>query len=159
MSTTRDYEVEEVRPEPPPPTWWDRVEQGLRRFAPPALRVVIGLVFVWFGLLKVVDRSPVAELLSATLPFVPQGLLLPALGSVEVLLGAALVIGRFRRITLVVTGGHLAGTFLVFVTAPSLAWSDGNPLLLTADGEFVLKNLVLLCAVLMLLGHRRPDGR
>ncbi|WP_433272045.1 DoxX family protein [Actinosynnema sp. CS-041913] len=154
MSTTQDYEVQEFRPEPPPP-WWDRLEQRLRQHAPTALRVSIGLVFVWFGLLKAIGQSPVADLVHATLPFLSQGLLMPVLGGVEVVLGVALVIGRPRRVTLVAVGAHLAGTFLVFVNAPALSWSDGNPLLLTANGEFVLKNVVLICAVLMLLGHRR----
>lgn len=154
MSTTKDVEVDL---EAAPPRRWDRFEEFLRQVAPTALRVSIGLLFVWFGLLKVVGQSPVADLVHATLPWVSRGFLLPALGAVEVVLGIALLVGRPRRITLVVTGAHLLGTFLVFVQAPSLAWSDGNPLLLTATGEFVLKNLVLVCAVLLLLGLRRRN--
>ncbi|GAA0208041.1 hypothetical protein GCM10010492_02050 [Saccharothrix mutabilis subsp. mutabilis] len=153
MSTTKDFEVEEVGSVPP--QRWDRFEAFLRQVAPTALRLSIGLLFVWFGLLKVVGRSPVADLVHATLPWVSRGFLLPALGAVEVVLGIALLLGKPHRTTLVVTAAHLVGTFLVFVQAPSLAWSDGNPLLLTATGEFVLKNLVLVCAVLLLLGLRR----
>ena len=39
--------------------------------------------------------------------------------------------------------GHLAGTFLVLIMQPQLAFQDGNPLLLTTIGEFVVKNVVL----------------
>ena len=39
------------------------------------------------------------------------------------------------------------------VVAPDLMFSDGNPLLLTADGEFVAKNVVLIAATLVLIGH------
>ncbi|MEU4804674.1 DoxX family protein [Actinosynnema sp. NPDC023587] len=158
MSTTRDYEVEEVVPDPPA-TWWDRAEHRVRTVAPTALRLVIGLVFLWFGVLKVVGESPVADLVHATLPWVSRDLLLPALGVVEVVMGLALVVGRPRRTTLVAVGLHLAGTFLVFLQAPALTWVDGNPLLLTANGEFVLKNLVLIAAVLVLLGHGRRTTR
>ncbi|MBB5960146.1 putative membrane protein YphA (DoxX/SURF4 family) [Saccharothrix tamanrassetensis] len=157
MSTTRNYGVEEIKPDPPP--WWDRLEQRLRQYAPTALRVSIGLVFVWFGLLKAIGESPVADLVHATVPFVSEGLLMPVLGVVEIVLGVALMIGHPRRLALIAVAGHLAGTFLVFVNAPTLSWSDGNPLLLTANGEFVLKNVVLICAVLMLLGHRRTVRR
>ncbi|MEJ2852892.1 MULTISPECIES: DoxX family protein [unclassified Saccharothrix] len=153
MSATRDFDLERV--EAAPPRRWDRIEGLLGQVAPTALRVSIGLLFVWFGLLKVVGRSPVADLVHATLPWVSRDVLLPTLGAVEVVLGIALLVGKPRRTTLVVTAAHLAGTFLVFAQAPSLAWSDGNPLLLTATGEFVLKNLVLVCAVLLLLGLRR----
>ncbi|CCH30037.1 DoxX family protein [Actinosynnema sp. NPDC047251] len=158
MSTTRDYEVEEVTPDPPR-TWWDRFEHRVRKVAPTALRIAIGLVFVWFGALKVVGESPVADLVHATLPWVSRGLLLPVLGGVEVALGVALLIGRPWRATLVAVGLHLVGTFLVFLQAPALTWTDGNPLLLTANGEFVLKNLVLVGAVLMLLAHGRTTAR
>ena len=41
---------------------------------------------------------------------------------------------------------QMAGTFLVLVVQPDVAFTDGNPLLLTVEGEFVIKNLVLLSA-------------
>jgi uncharacterized membrane protein YkgB len=40
----------------------------------------------------------------------------------------------------------LIGTFLVLIIQPDVAFKDGNPLLLTVEGEFVIKNLVLLSA-------------
>jgi putative oxidoreductase len=44
----------------------------------------------------------------------------------------------------------MMGTFLVLVIQPEVAFQDGNPLLLTTEGEFVIKNLVLLSAGLMI---------
>ncbi|MEU5691938.1 DoxX family protein [Actinosynnema sp. NPDC020468] len=129
----------------------------LDRYAMPALRWAIGLVFVWFGLLKVIGESPVAELVKATLPFVPGGFLLPALGWFEIALGLVLVWGRFRGPALTVAAAHLVGTFLVFLQAPGMVVVGGNPLLLTASGEFVLKNLVLICALAVLT--REPETR
>jgi uncharacterized membrane protein YphA (DoxX/SURF4 family) len=125
----------------------------LDRWAGPALRVSIGVVFVWFGVLKVIGSSPVGYLVSAAVPWVDQGFLVPALGWFEVVLGAVLLIGRLPRLTLVAAAVHLAGTFVVFVQAPALMMTDGNPLLLTTNGEFVLKNVVLICAALVLLGR------
>ncbi|MGM1058614.1 DoxX family membrane protein [Saccharothrix sp. Mg75] len=129
----------------------------LDRWAAPALRVSIAVVFVWFGVLKVTGDSPVAELVGAAVPWVDRGVLVPALGWFEVVLGVALLLGRLPRLTLVVVAVHLAGTFVVFVRAPALVVIGGNPLLLTANGEFVLKNVVLICAALVLLG--RASGR
>lgn len=40
--------------------------------------------------------------------------------------------------------------------APALMFSDSNPLLLTADGEFVAKNSVLIAAALVLITHTSP---
>jgi len=47
---------------------------------------------------------------------------------------------------------HLAGTFIAISLAPSLFFLHSNPLVLTANGEFVLKNLVLLTAGLVIGG-------
>ena len=41
---------------------------------------------------------------------------------------------------------QLAGTFMVLFVRPQDAFQEGNPLLLTDKGEFVIKNLVLASA-------------
>jgi putative oxidoreductase len=124
-----------------------------RRYGPVALRLSLALVFVWFGALKLTGDSPVAGLIGATLPFLDPDITVPALGLVEVVLGVALAVGRAPRVVLLVLAGHLTGTFLSFLTAPQFMFDGGNPLLLTADGEFVLKNLVLISAALVLIGR------
>jgi hypothetical protein len=50
----------------------------------------------------------------------------------------------------------MAGTFLVLVTLPAVAFQQANPLLLTAVGEFVVKNVVLLSAGLVVASGVRP---
>jgi putative oxidoreductase len=135
----------------------DRAVELNVRFAPIALRMSLAVVFVWFGALKIVGHSPVHDLLVATLPFIPADVVVPALGVVEVVLGLAVASGIFRRITLLVLVGHLAGTFLTFVTATALMFQHANPLTLTSNGEFVMKNLVLISAALVLIAvYSRP---
>jgi uncharacterized membrane protein YphA (DoxX/SURF4 family) len=133
----------------------DAVADRCRQHGPLALRLSLALVFVWFGGLKLAGATPVAGLISATLPFLSSDLTVPALGFVEVVLGLAVLTGRAPRVTLLALAAHLTGTFLTFVTAPQLMVDGGNPLLLTADGEFVLKNLVLISAALVLVGAGR----
>jgi uncharacterized membrane protein YkgB len=41
------------------------------------------------------------------------------------------------------------GTLLVFFVLPDVAFQDGNPLKLTVEGEFVVKNMVLLAAAMV----------
>jgi putative oxidoreductase len=130
----------------------DRAVEVNQQIAPTLLRLSLATVFVWFGALKLVGSSPVHELIAATLPFVDADISVPVLGVVEIVLGLALASGIFPRITLLVLSGHLAGTFLTFVTASELMWT-GNLLNLTADGEFVVKNLVLITSALVLIGH------
>jgi putative oxidoreductase len=129
------------------------VAQRLRPFTLTALRVLLGLLFVWFGGLKIVGRSPVAGLVSRTLPFADPHLVLFTLGTAEVALGLLLMSGALVRVALPALLMHLGGTLTTFVVAPDLMFSGGNPLLLTADGEFVAKNVVLIAATLVLIGH------
>jgi putative oxidoreductase len=138
----------------------DRAVEVNQRIAPTLLRLALAVVFVWFGALKLVGSSPVHDLIAATLPFVDPGVSVPVLGVVEIVLGLALAAGVLPRITLLVLAGHLAGTFLTFVTASHLMWA-ASPLELTADGEFVVKNLVLITAALVLIGwySRRAQER
>ena len=138
----------------------DRVVEFNARYAATALRLALAVVFVWFGALKLAGVSPVENLLAETLPFIDPSISVPVLGGIEVAIGLALAIGRLPRIVLLVMAGHLAGTFLTFVTASELMWGDGF-LELTADGEFVVKNVVFITAALMLIGwySRRGEDR
>lgn len=131
------------------------VHDFLCRASVPALRVSLGVVFVWFGMLKIAQVTPIADLVGATVPFLPAEILVPGLGAFEVLLGITLLVGRMIRVACLLLIGHLAGTMLVLVMAPTVAFQNGNPLLLTLTGEFVVKNLVLIAAGLMLLTSQR----
>jgi putative oxidoreductase len=135
----------------------DRAVELNARYAATALRLALAVVFVWFGALKLAGVSPVEELLAETLPFIDADISVPVLGAVEVAIGIALVIGKLPRIVLLVLAGHLAGTFLTFVTASELMWGDGF-LELTTDGEFVVKNVVFITAALMLIGWYSRRG-
>lgn len=132
-----------------------RVVDGVLDRGVVLLRIALGVVFVWFGALKVAGTSPVRELVAATVPFLPGTWFVPLVGVVEVLAGLALALGIAVRPAAAVTALHLLGTFLVFAVRPGVAFGDGNPLLLSVTGEFVLKNLVLLAAALVVAGHHR----
>jgi putative oxidoreductase len=135
------------------------ISSACERYGPTALRLSLALVFVWFGALKVTGDTPVDGLIGATLPFLSSDVTVPVLGLVEIAIGLAVAVGRAPRVVLLVLAGHLVGTFLTFVTAPGLVVADGNPFLLTADGEFVVKNLVLISAALVLVGRDAHGSR
>jgi uncharacterized membrane protein YkgB len=132
------------------PTKRSRLLDILFRASLPLLRISLGMVFLWFGTLKIADATPVAELVARTVPFIPADWFVPALGVFESVLGLALLIGRRMGLIAAVMVAHLAGTLLVLVTQPQVAFHNGNPLVLTMTGEFVVKNLVLISAGLVL---------
>jgi putative oxidoreductase len=132
----------------------------LRRWAVPMLRVSLGVVFVWFGMLKILDVSPVADLVANTVYWFDRETFVTVLGAFEVTVGALLLLGRALRFTLLLFVLQMIGTFLTFVILPEVTFQDGNPLLLTVEGEFVVKNLVLISAAFVVgTTVRRRDRR
>jgi putative oxidoreductase len=132
------------------------------RIGKPALRVTLALTFLWFGALKITNDTPVAEFVDNTVNWIPLldgGWFVPFLGVVEVLLGAALLTARGLRVVLPILFAHLTGTFLALITQPHVTFQDSNILMLTTEGEFVIKNLILLSAVLVLYGTTTTPRR
>ena len=124
----------------------DVVIPFLRRWGVTTLRISLAVVFIWFGALKVFGVSPVVDLVASTVYWVDPDWFVPALGVIEILVGVGLAARRWLRLVLLILAGQMVGTFLVFVLLPEIAFQDGNPLKLTVEGEFVIKNLVLLAA-------------
>jgi uncharacterized membrane protein YphA (DoxX/SURF4 family) len=133
-----------------------RIIEFLRRFAVPALRISLGTVFVWFGALKVLGVTPVTDLVANTVYWVDPGWFVPVLGVFEMAVGLGLLFGFALRLVLLALVVQLIGTFLVLVVQPGIAFQNGNPLLLTVEGEFVIKNLVLITAAMVVGSTVRP---
>lgn len=127
---------------------WDRVDerviQLMTAYGIHLTRISLAVVFIWFGLLKVLGHSPVTHLVANTVYWISSDLFLPLLGIWEMVVGVLLLSGLALRLTLFLLWLQLAGTFLVLILRPDIAFQAGNPLLLTMEGEFVVKNLVLI---------------
>lgn len=138
----------------PTQTFGERFTELLRVAVPLLLRISLGITFIWFGGLKLADEPTLpASLIAAIAPFVDPDVSVPVVGALEVVLGAGLLLGRRMPIVLGAVALHLSGTFLVLLLRPDVAFVDGNPLLLSVEGEYVLKNLVLLAATASLALH------
>ncbi|MDJ0497790.1 MAG: hypothetical protein QNJ89_08175 [Acidimicrobiia bacterium] len=140
----------------------DRIDASvsafLRRWSIPALRVSLGLVFVWFGALKVFDVTPVADLVGRTVYWFDPDWVVPVLGAFEIVVGVGLLFKIALRAILAIFAAQMLGTFLVLVLLPEVSFENGNPLLLTVEGEFVIKNLVLLSAGMVVGATVRKQG-
>src|ERR687892_820915 len=144
-------------------TFGERLNELLRITVPLLLRASLGITFVWFGGLKIAGEPTLpASLIAAITPSLDPDLLVPLVGAFEVALGAGLLIGRGMPVVLGAATLHLSGTFLVLLLRPDVAFVDGNPLVLSVEGEYVVKNIVLLAATASLalhsLGSRPPDA-
>ena len=126
-------------------------------YAPLMTRASLTTIFLWFGLLKVFGVSPAAELVSRTFFFIPAHMIVPALGAAEIAIGVCFIFPRLLPLGLCLLALHLPGTFLSFLVVPEMCFVRA-PFLLTTNGEFVLKNLLLISAALFLAGTLTPAG-
>lgn len=132
----------------------------LHRWSITALRLALGVVFVWFGALKGFGISPVTTLIQEAYTFLPIHPFLLILGAWEMLVGIGIIVKRALRCVLILLSIHLAGTFLAVLLNPRHFFVQGFPLCLTAEGEFVVKNLVLIAAGLVIAGYEiKPLGK
>lgn len=109
------------------------------------LRWSLGVVCLWFGLLKAFEVSPVSDLLLATAPPVAAVPLFCLLILFELTAGMLLLLGRWTRWVALAVVAHLVGTLVVTLAAPAVAFAPAFPVL-TLEGEFVVKKLVLLAS-------------
>ncbi|OHA21367.1 MAG: hypothetical protein A2849_00005 [Candidatus Taylorbacteria bacterium RIFCSPHIGHO2_01_FULL_51_15] len=119
------------------------------------LRIALGIIFFWFGALKLAGFNPVYDIVYASFPFLADGVGNLFLGGFEALIGLALISNAFAKTTHLILIFHLLGTFTVFITAPEIMFDPQFPFL-TLAGEFVVKNLSLaMGGIVVILYHMR----
>lgn len=126
------------------------------------LRIALGVVFLWFGLQKwFPGRSPVEELAATTLLRLSGGLVgggwgVPLLGAWEVVIGVGLITGKAVRVTLFCLFLQMLGAGSPLFLFPQRMF-DG-PFVATLEGQFILKNLVLVASAIV-VGATVRGGR
>lgn len=122
------------------------------------LRISLGIVFFWFGMLKFFEGlSPAEELVRSTVHFVDPDIFLPVLAAWESLIGIGLITGKFLRLTILLLFLQMPGTALPLLILPEKVWTV-FPYGLTLEGQYIVKNLVLIGAGLVIGATVRGGG-
>lgn len=122
------------------------------------LRIGLGIVFFWFGFLKYFPGlSPAEGLVRNTVYFMNPELFIPILATWECLIGLGLIFGKFMRVTLLLLFLQMPGTALPIIILPDVVWTV-FPYGLTMEGQYIVKNLVLIGAGLVLGATVRGAG-
>lgn len=132
------------------------VATTMERLGLPLLRVGIAVVFVWFGALKILGISPAGELVANTVYWVPPELFVPVLGVWEVVIGLCLLYRPLIRLGILLLFLQMPGTFLPLVILPDVTFVT-FPHALTVEGQYIVKNLVIIGAALVVGGTVRED--
>lgn len=135
-----------------------RITAAMARYGILLLRIGLGIVFFWFGALKLFpDLSPAEDLVRNTVYFVDPDWFIPVLAVWEMAIGLGLIWGKFMRLTLLLLFLQMPGTALPLVVLPDQVWTH-FPYGLTLEGQYIVKNIVLVSAGLV-LGATVRGGR
>ncbi len=135
-----------------------RIAGFMRRYGVVTLRWAVGIVFVWFGALKLFPGlSPAEALVKRTVYWFDPDWFFPVLGVWEVLIGAFLLIRPLERVGLLLLALQMPGTFLPLILLPEVCFT-AFPFGLTLEGQYIVKNLVIIAAALVIGGtvRRQP---
>ena len=127
--------------------WMARHGIGLTRLA-------LGIVFFWFGALKLIPGwSPAEELATRTMARLSFGVIAPGTALVvlaiwEVLIGLGLLTGTFLRVTLLLLWVQMLGTLTPLFLFPGETFRI-VPFAPTLEGQYIIKNLVLIAAAIV----------
>ena len=148
-------------------TLFDRLDRKLTgwmaRYSITLLRIGLGIVFFWFGVLKFFPSlSPAQDLATRTIfdlsfGLIPAAVSLPVLAIWECVIGVGLISGRFTRATLLLLWLQMLGTITPLFLYPTEAFTR-LPFAPTLEGQYIIKNIVLICAGLV-IGATVRGGR
>jgi uncharacterized membrane protein YphA (DoxX/SURF4 family) len=132
-----------------------RLTTWMARYGVSFTRVALGIVFLWFGVIKFVPGwSPAGDLATRTIDLLSFGLIspsiaLPLLATWETLIGLGLLSGRFLRVTLLLLFVQMPGTMMPLILFPAETFR-AFPYAPTLEGQYIIKNLVLVSAAIVI---------
>ena len=118
------------------------------------LRISMGIIFIWFGLLKSFGQSPVNDLVARTVYWFNPQIFLPILGWWETIIGVCLLFRPLIRAALFLLFLQIGGTFLPLVIVPEVCFQS-FPFELTMEGQYIVKNLLIISAAIVIGGTVR----
>lgn len=130
------------------------------KFSWSMLRVSIGAIYIVFGLLKFIPNySPAEGLASRTIELLTFQMItgnhaLISLAVIETAIGALLVMNLWTRGALLVALWHMVCTFSPIFLLPGEFFVQ-DPVSLSLVGQYILKNFVIIAALLLLYGQQR----
>lgn len=132
----------------------EKITSFMQEYGITLLRISVGIVFFWFGVLKFFPGlSPAQDIATETIERLTFGLIQPEVALVvlavwEVSISLGLLTGKFLRVTLLLLFTQMLGTMTPLVLFPAETFTR-FPYAPTLEGQYIVKNLVLISAGLV----------
>jgi len=138
-----------------------RIAGYMYKIGLPALRISLGVIFIWFGVLKTIGLSPAEGLVLATVNWMPvfsAGIWLVIIGWWEVIIGVCFLFKATLRIAIGLLAMQMAGTFLPLIILTEVTFQTGHfPYAPTMEGQYIIKNLLIISAAIVVGGSVRKN--
>jgi len=142
---------------------FDRIDNAIAgfmgRYGHGALRYSLAVIFVWFGALKPLGVSPAEPLVLRTVDWMPvldAAVWLAVIGWWEVAIGVLFLFRRTLRVAIALLAMQMVGTFMPLVILPDATFQAGRfPYGLTMEGQYIVKNLLIISAAMVVGGTVR----
>jgi uncharacterized membrane protein YkgB len=121
------------------------------------LRLSVAVIFIWFGALKIIGNSPATELVARTVYWVDPSWFVPFLGWWEVAIGICFLFMPLIRAGVFLLAPQMLGTFLPLFLLPAIVYQHGNPFLPTLEGQYIIKNILIISAAIVIGSHVRDS--
>jgi uncharacterized membrane protein YphA (DoxX/SURF4 family) len=142
-----------------------RITSWMARHGVSLLRISLGVIFLWFGLLKFIPGASAAQSLATrTIELLSFGVLQPEVSLIllaiwETVIGLGLVFGVFLRTTLFLLFLQMLGTLTPLALFPAetfvrLPYGFAP----TLEGQYIIKNLVLIASGIVIGATVRKAG-
>jgi CRP-like cAMP-binding protein len=135
-----------------------RIASWMERHGYRLLGIALGIVMIWFGMLKPLGMSPADGLVARATAWIPIPGFPYILAAWEVAIGVCFLFKPLHRFAVLLLLPHMAGTMLPLITLPEETWSR-FPIGLTLEGQYIIKNLVLIAGAIVLGGKLRHRMR
>ena len=133
------------------------VTEFMSKWGVTLLRYSLGIIYIWFGALKPLGLSPAQELVENTVYwFENPKTFVPILGIWEVVIGITMIIKPLIRVSIILLFIQMPGTFLPLILLPEVCFTS-FPFGLTVEGQYIIKNLIIISAALV-IGSTVRDG-
>ena len=113
------------------------------------MRLSLGIIFVWYGMLKFFPTlSPAEDLAIKTIDImffnlIDGSLSIKLLAMLEVAIGIGFLSGFYTKIVTIIFLGHMVCTFAPLFILPELSFTQA-PYAFTLVGQYIVKNIVFI---------------
>ena len=117
------------------------------------IRLPLFIIFFWFGILKVFELSPARQLIIDTvfwMPILSAETWVIVIGYWEMFIAIFFLTRKTTFLAMILLFLQMSGTFMPLILLPDITFQSSNPLLPTLEGQYIIKNIIIITAALVI---------